>query len=89
MFQIGVCGLRNVILLVVFTEGLGCWPDLVRSSSIRKGMIIVAVTSIIVHFSNVQVHKLSMVGTNGGKFPAIRQHLERNIAAVYKDMDTS
>jgi len=30
-----------------------------------------------------------MVGTNGKKFPAIRQHFEDNIAAVYKDMDIS
>lgn len=30
-----------------------------------------------------------MVGVNGGKFPAIRQHLQENIENVYKDMDTS
>lgn len=30
-----------------------------------------------------------MVGTNGSKFPAIRQHLQENIANVYKDMDIS
>jgi hypothetical protein len=30
-----------------------------------------------------------MVGTNGHKFPQIRQHLQENIANVYKDMDTS
>ena len=30
-----------------------------------------------------------MVGVNGGKFPAIRQHLTDNIANVYKDLDTS
>lgn len=30
-----------------------------------------------------------MVGTNGGKFPAIRQHLVENIGKVYKDMDTT
>jgi D-galacturonate reductase len=34
-----------------------------------------------------KVDKLSMVGVNGGRFPAIRQHLEENIAKVYKDMD--
>ena len=28
-----------------------------------------------------------MVGVSGGKFPAIRQHLQSNIAEVYKDMD--
>jgi len=34
-----------------------------------------------------KVDKLGMVGTNGGKFPAIRQHLQENIAEVYKDLD--
>ncbi|KAF7310663.1 GFO-IDH-MocA domain-containing protein [Mycena chlorophos] len=36
-----------------------------------------------------KVDHLSMVGVNGGKFPAIRQHLAENIGAVYKDMDLS
>lgn len=34
-----------------------------------------------------KVDKLGMVGVNGGKFPAIRQHLDENIGGVYKDMD--
>ncbi|KAJ3526755.1 hypothetical protein NMY22_g10044 [Coprinellus aureogranulatus] len=34
-----------------------------------------------------QVDWLGMVGVNGGKFPAIRQHLDKNIGGVYKDMD--
>ncbi|EIN13507.1 D-galacturonic acid reductase [Punctularia strigosozonata HHB-11173 SS5] len=36
-----------------------------------------------------KVDKLSMVGVNGSKFPAIRQHLSENIAGVYKDMDVT
>ena len=36
-----------------------------------------------------QVDKLSMVGVNGSKFPAIREHLDSKIGQVYKDMDTS
>lgn len=28
-----------------------------------------------------------MVGTNGSKFAAIREHLAENIGKVYKDMD--
>ncbi|KAG1894828.1 uncharacterized protein F5891DRAFT_1060724 [Suillus fuscotomentosus] len=36
-----------------------------------------------------KIGKLGMVGVNGGKFPAIRQHLQENIENVYKDMDTS
>lgn len=34
-----------------------------------------------------KVDKLSMVGVNGRRFPAIRQHLSEKIADVYKDMD--
>ena len=34
-----------------------------------------------------KVGKLSMVGTNGTKFPAIRGHLERNIRDVYNGLD--
>ncbi|KIM85427.1 hypothetical protein PILCRDRAFT_96497 [Piloderma croceum F 1598] len=36
-----------------------------------------------------KVDRLGMVGVNGGKFPAIRQHLAENIGGVYKDMDLS
>ena len=38
---------------------------------------------------DLEVDWLGMVGVNGSKFPAIRQHLQDNIAQVYKDMDTS
>jgi D-galacturonate reductase len=30
-----------------------------------------------------------MVGVNGRKYPAIRTHLQKNIAQVYKDIDVS
>ena len=30
-----------------------------------------------------------MVGVNGSKFSAIREHLDSQIGQVYKDMDTS
>jgi D-galacturonate reductase len=36
-----------------------------------------------------KVNKLGMVGVNGGKFPAIRQHLAENIGNVYNGLDTS
>ncbi|KAI9692378.1 MAG: hypothetical protein M1822_006609 [Bathelium mastoideum] len=36
-----------------------------------------------------KVGKLSMVGTSGSKFPAIRQHLQKNISEVYNGLDTS
>ena len=35
------------------------------------------------------VGNLSMVGTNGTRFPEIRSHLEEHVAQVYRDMDTS
>lgn len=36
-----------------------------------------------------KVDKLGMVGVNGRKYPAIRSHLQQNIAQVYKDLDVS
>ncbi|RDL32077.1 NAD(P)-binding Rossmann-fold containing protein [Venustampulla echinocandica] len=36
-----------------------------------------------------KVGKLSMVGTSGQKFPAIREHLHKNISQVYNNLDTS
>ncbi|KAF9458195.1 hypothetical protein BDZ94DRAFT_1271259 [Collybia nuda] len=36
-----------------------------------------------------KVDQLGMVGVNGGKFPAIRDHLAANIGGAYKDMDLS
>lgn len=35
-----------------------------------------------------KVGEISMVGTNGSKLPAIREHLDKNIGQVY-NMDTS
>jgi D-galacturonate reductase len=31
--------------------------------------------------------RLLMAGTNGSKFPSIREHLQKNVADVYRDMD--
>ncbi|KAI5803627.1 hypothetical protein DFH27DRAFT_622137 [Peziza echinospora] len=36
-----------------------------------------------------KVGELSMVGTNGGKFPAIRDHLHKNITLAYNNLDTA
>lgn len=36
-----------------------------------------------------KVDKLSMVGVNGKKFPAIREHLHKNITQAYNNLDTS
>ncbi|KAH7008442.1 hypothetical protein EDB80DRAFT_436895 [Ilyonectria destructans] len=36
-----------------------------------------------------KVNKLSMVGVNGKKFPAIREHLHKNISQAYNNLDTS
>ncbi|KAK0383506.1 hypothetical protein NLU13_9417 [Sarocladium strictum] len=36
-----------------------------------------------------KVNNLSMVGVNGTKFPAIREHLNKNITQVYNGLDTS
>jgi len=36
-----------------------------------------------------KVERIAMVGTNGTKFPGIRQHFKQQIADVYRDMDVS
>lgn len=36
-----------------------------------------------------KVGKLSMVGTSGQKYPAIREHLQKNISSVYNNLDVS
>jgi D-galacturonate reductase len=36
-----------------------------------------------------KVGKLSMVGTSGNKYPAIREHLLKNISQAYNNLDTS
>jgi len=36
-----------------------------------------------------KVGNLSMVGTSGNKYPAIREHLHKNITQVYNGLDTS
>jgi len=36
-----------------------------------------------------KVGKLSMVGVSGNKFPAIREHLRKNISEAYNGLDTS
>ena len=36
-----------------------------------------------------KVGKLGMVGTSGSKYPAIRDHLQKNISAVYNNLDVS
>ncbi|CRJ83525.1 hypothetical protein D7B24_007848 [Verticillium nonalfalfae] len=36
-----------------------------------------------------KVNNLSMAGTNGTKFPAIREHLDKNISKVYNNLDIS
>jgi D-galacturonate reductase len=36
-----------------------------------------------------KVDNLGMVGVNGRKYPAIRSHLQQNIAQAYKDLDVS
>lgn len=36
-----------------------------------------------------QVDRIGLAGTNGEKFPAIREHLKKNISDVYAGLDVS
>jgi D-galacturonate reductase len=51
-----------------------------------KGAGVVALTCFDLRRRGV-IGKLSMAGTNGTKFPAIRQHLSQVIGDVYRDMN--
>ena len=51
-----------------------------------KAIGVVALTMFDLRRRGLLGH-LSMAGTNGKKFPGIRDHLEQNVANVYRDMD--
>ena len=61
--------------------------DLRRLGKVR--LLVRSAVGCLIHLypKSIQVDKLGMAGVSGGKFPAIRQHLQENIAHVYKDMD--
>ena len=51
-----------------------------------KGAGVVAICMFDMR-RRAKVDRVAMVGVNGKKFPGIRQHMEKNIGQVYKDMD--
>lgn len=51
-----------------------------------KGAGVVALTMFDMRRRG-KVDRVAMCGVNGKKFPGIRDHMERNIGRVYKDMD--
>ena len=51
-----------------------------------KGAGVVALTMFDLRRRD-KVDRVGMCGVNGKKFPGIRQHMQTNIANVYKDMD--
>ena len=74
----------SAFLTTVQVVGLTLF-DLRRLGKVRP----VHFQALLEFLISLQVDQLGMVGVNGGKFPAIRQHLADNIGAVYKDMDLS
>ncbi|MDP2750357.1 MAG: Gfo/Idh/MocA family oxidoreductase [Nanoarchaeota archaeon] len=62
------------------------WVGEKSKSDKKKG--VVALTLFDLRRQGL-VEKLLMAGTNGTKFPAIRKHLDEQIAKVYKGLDTS
>ena len=58
------------------------------ASQSDKGAGVVALTMFDLRRRG-KVAQLSMVGTNGTKFPGIRAHLQRAIAETYRDLDVS
>lgn len=74
---------------MILTSFAGRRADSVRSTEAWKGTTRIHTASVDYSLIHVymQVDKLGMAGVNGGKFPAIREHLDKNIGGVYKDMD--
>ena len=55
-----------------------------KLSDKKKGVVFLALADLK---RRGHIGQLKMVGTNGTKFPDIRNHLQRQIADVYRDMD--
>ncbi|OBZ79981.1 putative oxidoreductase YdgJ [Grifola frondosa] len=77
----------NVLMCGTVREYTTGWTGTGASKSDKK-IGVVALTLFDLRRLG-KVDKLSMVGVTGSKFPAIRKHLQENIAEVYKDMDIS
>lgn len=59
-----------------------------EAASSDKGAGVVALTLMDLRRRG-RVGRLAMAGTNGTKFPGIRQHLQQCVGDVYRDMDLS
>ena len=59
-----------------------------RASTSDKSAGVVALTLFDLKRLG-KIDRLTMVGTNGTKFPGIRQHIKQQIADAYRDMDVS
>ncbi|MBD3181967.1 gfo/Idh/MocA family oxidoreductase [Candidatus Poribacteria bacterium] len=59
-----------------------------RASTSDKGPGVVALTLFDLRRFG-KIDRIAMAGTNGTKFPGIRQHFKSNISDVYRDMDIS
>jgi len=59
-----------------------------QSTSDKKiGVIALCLFDLRSPHRGSKVGKIKMVGTNGTKFPGIREHFQKNIAAIYRDME--
>ena len=59
-----------------------------RASTSDKSAGVVALTLFDLKRLG-KIDRLTMAGTNGTKFPGIRQHIKQQIADAYRDMDVS
>lgn len=59
------------------------------SSRSDKKLGVVGLVMFDLRRRNLISSEIKMVGTNGDKFPGIRQHFKTNIEKKYKEMDTS
>lgn len=75
--------LRQHLLSGEYTTG---WTSSGTASTSDKKIGVVALVMFDLRRRG-KVDQLSLVGTIGTKFPAIREHLQKNIANVYRDME--
>ena len=76
----------NVLMVGTGEYTTGWIGEKGSESDKKKGVVFLTVSDMV---RRGLVSNLFMAGTNGTKFPDIRQHLKSQIADVYRDMDVS
>eukprot|EP01116_Phalansterium_solitarium_P024558 TRINITY_DN9025_c0_g1_i1.p1 TRINITY_DN9025_c0_g1~~TRINITY_DN9025_c0_g1_i1.p1 ORF type:complete len:426 (-),score=112.56 TRINITY_DN9025_c0_g1_i1:224-1501(-) len=76
----------NVLMVGTGEYTTGYVHGKASASDKKLGVIGLTIFDLRSEHRGSKVNVAKMVGTNGTRFPGIREHFARNIAAVYKDM---